>query len=359
MEPRVRKTIFDEYWRFASERQTIFFRRMSGEDQPWTDDTILRRYKFCNAYRASDRVSQYLISRVIYGASEGLSSDDVFMRVVLFRLFSRESTWEALESAVGRLTLKTLSVDRLATLLDDLRRRTAIYTSAFILPAHSPYGYSVKHRTHLALVEEMFRRHGMGRALSAARSLSDVYEALLQWPTIGPFLAYQIAIDLNYTDRLDFCENDFTMPGPGAIRGLRKVFVDSGGLSPAELVMWMVERQETEFARLGLTFKDLFGRRLHAIDCQGLFCEIDKYSRESCPELKTNRHRIKHQFRPSQEPIEYFYPPKWGINEAVQRCSRSLGRDSAKTEQTQLFPRDSFLPNLGIRPETPYRPLTT
>ena len=41
----------------------IFELRADGGPGPWTDDPILQRYKFCNTFRASDRVSQYLISR--------------------------------------------------------------------------------------------------------------------------------------------------------------------------------------------------------------------------------------------------------------------------------------------------------
>src|SRR5262249_19705925 len=58
--------VYDTYWRFAAERQRIYFCRLKGQAPPWTDDLVLRAYKFTNAYRASDRVSQYLIRRVIY-----------------------------------------------------------------------------------------------------------------------------------------------------------------------------------------------------------------------------------------------------------------------------------------------------
>jgi hypothetical protein len=53
---------------------------------------------------------------------------------------------------------------------------------------------------------------------------------------------------------------------------------------------------------------------LHAIDCQGLFCELDKYARVAFPELRSNRQRIKINFTPSTEPLPLFYPPKWDIN---------------------------------------------
>jgi hypothetical protein len=58
--------VYNSYWRFAAERQNVFFRRLEGRPGPWTHDPVIRAHKFTNAYRASDRVSQYLIRNVIY-----------------------------------------------------------------------------------------------------------------------------------------------------------------------------------------------------------------------------------------------------------------------------------------------------
>jgi hypothetical protein len=65
---------------------------------------------------------------------------------------------------------------------------------------------------------------------------------------------------------------------------------------------------------------------LHAIDCQGLFCEIDKASRVMFPQLKSDRVRIKQEFRPSPQPLHLFYPPKWRLN---QKLPRPTGVDFA------------------------------
>jgi hypothetical protein len=316
--PKVRSEVYDTYWYFASERQAIFERRVSGQLGPWTTDEILGRFKFCNTFRASDRVSQYLIGRVIYdGREEERSPADTFLRIVLFRLFSKESTWDALEQATGGVSCATLAGEQAATALDQLRERQSIYTAAFILCAHDAFRQPSKHRNHLALVHHMFGEHKLARSLAQAQSLQEVYELLLGFPMIGPFMAYQLTIDLNYSPHLNFSENDFTVPGPGAVRGLRKVFSDFGKAKPAELIQLMVERQGEEFSRLELPFRGLWGRPLHAIDCQGLFCETDKYSRERFPELKSNRQRIKQSFAPQTDGFDLFYPPKWRINEAV------------------------------------------
>ena len=64
---------FDTYWRFAAERQHIFFERAAGLPGPWTSDPILSRFRFTNVYRAADRVSQYLISKVQYSGAQDLN----------------------------------------------------------------------------------------------------------------------------------------------------------------------------------------------------------------------------------------------------------------------------------------------
>jgi hypothetical protein len=130
-----------------------------------------------------------------------------------------------------------------------------------------------------------------------------------------------------------FSENEFTQAGPGALRGIKKCFEDLGDYTPAEIVLWMTERQETEFARLGLPFGGLWGRPLHAIDCQGLFCETDKYCREAAPELASARKRIKARFTPTPEPISLFFPPKWGMNDELP--ARPVFSDTAPAGHTQ------------------------
>src|SRR5262245_29018671 len=77
--------VFESYWRFAAERQSVFFKKASGGPGPWTSDPVLQVYKFTNAYRASDRVSQFLIRDVIYSGSD--EPEEVFFRVMLFKTF--------------------------------------------------------------------------------------------------------------------------------------------------------------------------------------------------------------------------------------------------------------------------------
>src|SRR5580658_3934631 len=100
--PSIKATkVYDTFWKFAVERQEIFFRRARGEPPPWTSDLILAEHKFTNAYRATDRTSQYLIRKVIYRGDQ--SPKEVFFRCMLFKIFNRISTWELLEAQLGEV----------------------------------------------------------------------------------------------------------------------------------------------------------------------------------------------------------------------------------------------------------------
>lgn len=313
--------VYDTYWRFAAERQAIFFRRMEGAPPPWTDDPVLARYKFTNAYRASDRVSQFLIRHVIYRDDLPLSTEEVFFRILLFKLFNKIETYTLLEREIGPPTAADYRFERYdAVLSEAMRSGRRIYSAAYIMPSgRGAFGEVAKHRNHLRLLELMLAEELPAR-IAGASTMQRGFELLRDYPTIGDFLAYQLVTDLNYSALTDWPEMEFVVPGPGARDGLRKCFAELGGLSEAEMIRFVADRQETEFARLGLHFRSLWGRPLQLIDCQNLFCEVDKYARVVHPEVAglSGRTRIKQRFVARPALVNYWYPPKWGINAAVQ-----------------------------------------
>jgi hypothetical protein len=148
-------------------------------------------------------------------------------------------------------------------------------------------------------------------------SLEQVFELLRSYPSLGHFLAFQFAIDLNYSAITNFSEMDFVVAGPGARGGIRKCFSDAAGLDEAEIIGLVTSMADDEFARLGLRFSRLGDSRpLQLIDCQNVFCEVDKYARVAYPEytLPGGRARIKQKFAANRLFVTQFYPPKWGIN---------------------------------------------
>ncbi|MBW0238372.1 hypothetical protein AWM69_20705 [Pseudomonas sp. D1HM] len=313
--------VFDSYWRFAAERQRVFRQRLERQPAPWTADPVIAIHKFTNAYRASDRVSQFLIRHVIYRDDLPNSPSEVLFRTLLFKLFNKIETWNLLEHTFGEITFKNYKFEHYDNVLRQaMRAGGRIYSAAYIMPpGGSTFGYPAKHQNHLRLLERMMADDLAGQ-LSRLTKMQNAFELLKSYPTVGNFLAYQFVTDINYSEVTDFSEMDFVIPGPGARDGLRKCFSDSAGLNESQLIRLMAENQEQEFERLGIKFQSLWGRRLQLIDCQNLFCEVDKYARVAHPSVTgiSGRTRIKQKFSPTGTLDRPWYPPKWGINSKIE-----------------------------------------
>jgi len=324
-----RTPVYDLYWRFACERQAIYFRRLEGESPPWTDNAILQNFKFTNAYRAADRVSQYLIRRVIYDERYPDAPAEVVFRTLLFKFFNKISTWDLLEQRLGLLTWQSFdphAYDRVLAEAAASGRR--LYSAAYIIPPVSLDQTRTKHRGHLKLLGLMLE-NGIVQRLQQSHDLRAVFELLKSFPSLGDFLAFQLAIDLNYTSVIDHDEASFVVAGPGARDGLAKTFINAQAVPAEALIALMMEEQESEFARLGLSFRSLWGRPLQLIDCQSLFCEISKYTRVSHPEISglSGRTRIKQMFRPDGAPTQPWFPPKWGLNNRIPAFASNPSSD--------------------------------
>ncbi|MEV0472175.1 nucleotide kinase domain-containing protein [Streptomyces prunicolor] len=305
--------VFDTYWRFAAARQQVYLARLGEASAPAVPDPVLAHHRFTNCFRAADRVSQYLIGHVSYRGDQAWQ--EVFFRTLLFKVFNKIQTWQLLEEHLGEITWQGYDYEAMNRVLSRAFTSGArLYSAAYITPP--PHlGEQRKHRNHLRLVKMMMDQRAPERVQGAA-SMSEAYHVLLGFPALGPFLAYQYLIDLNYAAGLSFSELDFVVPGPGARDGIRKCFGTAASGIEAETIRYMADTQEEHFARLGLTFTGLRGRPLHLIDCQNLFCEVDKYARVVHPDIAgiSGRSRIKQVYRADSAPLTAWFPPKWGIN---------------------------------------------
>lgn len=312
-----RQEIYDLYWYFACERQNIFLKKKAGLPAPWTDDKILQDYKFCNSYRVNDRISQYLLKNIIYNGKK-YDDKDIIFRIILFKLFNKEFTWELLENSIGDITMKSFDFKKFSNILETaISSGQKIYNDAYISCANKAFGYDRKHDNHLALIQKMFFEDKIYEKILSSKTMEEAFYIIRSYPLIGNFMAYQLVTDINYSNAVNFSEMEFTVAGPGSLRGIKKCFISTGDFSKEDIIRYMCYNQEQEFKRLGLNFKCIGNRPLQLIDCQNIFCELDKYLRQAVPTLKSNRTKIKKRYVPKSQKIEYIYPDKWKINDTL------------------------------------------
>lgn len=308
--------VFDAYLSFAVERQNIFWKRLQGKESPWTTDPILSNWKFTNTYRVLDRTSQFLVSEVIGRSKQSL--EELFFRIILFKIFNRIETWNLLERHLGEISWRTYNYERYDAILSEAKNSgIPIYSMAYVMPSPGTvFGEQLKHRNHLRLLEFMFANR-IPHKIAKAKSMREVFETLRQCPSLGDFLAFQYTIDLNYSDIIDFSEMDFVVAGPGARDGIAKCFNQTSDFTNEEIIELVTKNLDSLFDAAGLKFETLFGRPLQLIDCQNIFCEISKYARVAFPERLgiSGRTRIKQTYKSNNGTLIHLaLPTKWGLS---------------------------------------------
>lgn len=304
---------FKYYFYFIQERMNIFWRKYNDANL-LTKDPILQAYKFTNVYRACDRVSQYLIKNVIYQDLDRYTPEDVLLRILVFKVFNKIETWEYLNGE-NEITTKTFNVEKLADSLTRRQQTKPIFSNAYMMAgSHAEYkGITTKHQVWLQMIEDRFIKDQGLRTILNSKSMAEVYSQLREYPLIGDFLAYQYAIDFNYSPYLNFDEDSFVKAGVGAVRGIKKCFKSYGNTYEDAIRYTHVHFEELQEKYGFNSFKPLPGREPKLIDLQNCFCETDKYLRAKMPDLRVGNVRIKQHYKPSSGRIEYYFPKQWGV----------------------------------------------
>jgi hypothetical protein len=244
-----------------------------------------------------------------------MDPEEVVFRVLLFKLFNSIPGLQRLATTLGPLTWKSFNATTYGDILGKAKAEgVKIWNAAYVQKPQTGSNLIGKHNNYLNLLERMMRS-AITERLRSARTYWQAYGVLRTFPSpaVGDFTAMQLLTDINYSPVMDFDEDDIIVPGPGCIRGIQKCFgLPSVSVSEAQSVIYnFVDEQEAYFEGLGYKPVTLFGRRLHVIDIQNLFCETDKYARVAHPEFKLkDGERIKQTLGSLPAP---FFPPKWKI----------------------------------------------
>ncbi|KAF5381916.1 hypothetical protein D9757_007574 [Collybiopsis confluens] len=301
--------VWDTFWRWCHERKAIDDRRRAGQPFPWTEDEILCNQFFCNTFRVLDKTCQFIIRQVIETGDQ--SPTEVVFRVLLFDVFTKIDTWNWLLSEIGVPTWKEYKRETYFRALERRVRTHSLYTGAFQKPSPR-WDFKEGWRNHLLLVETMMEADLVGH-LQAARSMSEAFAFIVEFPGMGHFNSFQLLQNLSYSPVINFSGKDFVVPGIGCISGLSKMFgsrIDDIAKTDTSfrlvVIRYMMETQDKHFRRLGLDFSGLGPKRLpmELADIEHAICEVDKYSRLAHPEIsgRNGRRELRRNWSRPTEP---------------------------------------------------------
>lgn len=325
-------------------RYTIFKKRKEGLEAPWTDDPILQKYRFTNVFREDDKESQYLIQNI--SLHPDMSMEMKIYNTILFRCFNKFETllkldgpWKEFPVDLQRIKDKYVfqfekdkdyvwftnafntggikqATGGNVIIFDSSKIKNPLQLDPYSLPIiRSPQSKKILPDAFLSLekyaivlqeqrreykyiqntqdciplrivnmVNNLFRNSFHEKILSCLDQ-KELFDLLTTVQGLGPFLAYQIFVDLTYIPGFPFSEREFTVAGPGCKRGLNNYFVDMGGLSYEEALFWVRDNMDKilEDHDLSVDFNSLFSLRpendryLNIMSLENTFCELSKY----------------------------------------------------------------------------------
>jgi hypothetical protein len=273
------------FWYWINERHRIYLKRAAGEPKPWTDDPILRDYKFTNVFRQLDRGTVWLTENFLVPHADDRLELLAF-NICWYRMFNFwktgaalgwQTSWDA-EDHKRRLTIWA-------------EKGNQVFTNAHII--YSPPG-KPKIDAIVDVCSDLYHMClAAGALVTCAREekrLQTVFEGLTEVDCVGGFMAYEMVSDMRHT-RLLSDAHDIMMwanMGPGAQRGLRRLGLPAKnqkeGVSSMRDLLNTSNMVRPEF----LTNVPQMEMR----DIEHSLCEFDKYCRvkfgEGEPRMKFN-----------------------------------------------------------------------
>ena len=283
---------------FIWEREAIRIARENGHSEPWTEDHILVKYKFTNIHRSDDRVSSWIIDKLI---TPNLERPDLWFTLLIARLINWPPTLQALiDKKVIPCTPQEFDADMFEHTLERIKNDgKKVYSGAYMLypTKMDPGGNKSKAVAKYIIGSAVENADNINLALweeGIPPTIERFVTELSKCFGISTFMAGQVAADLTYAPgHLDCAEDMFTYApvGPGSSRGLNYL------LGKPAFATW---KQKEFNAELTLVFNEIIERleivdmTLH--DVQNCLCEFSKYCR-----VKLGEGKPKTTYQPETE----------------------------------------------------------
>lgn len=255
------------YW--MKERQRMYRRRFDEKLPPeqWTEDPILKMYRFCNVFRELDKVTIWIREnwREKFDGHPHLP-----FAMCIARLFNEPTSLEAIGFP------EVWDPEGVKARLHKIHDTEKVFNPAYMI---SNVG---EHKNKIDLVVEDYLTPMFDNLpMIDSRSLKNSHQILRGYDGIGDFIAYEVVTDLRHTSFLRNAKDIMTWanPGPGAKRGLNRVFGREVGES---LTSFQANEEMQNLLRIckeALYHEDPMFADLEMRDIEHSLCETDKYLR--------------------------------------------------------------------------------
>ena len=275
------------------ERHAIYERKQSGLPFPWTEDTILQKYKFCNVFRELDTGTIWCREHIREPYEFAVQ---LFFNIAAYRSVNSWETWEEVYTQERIRAGHSFIVEYRAEVINKILKKRRDRGERIFTNAHMLTGVGGVDKIDM-YTNKTFQFMWDNRKELEPKSddtLQIAFNRLIdaKIPAIGKFLAYEIITDLRHTRYLENADDIYTWAntGNGARRGVMRVFF--GKLIDTKLSDdYCLERMKflLDISReyLNPAFPVLEMR-----DIEHTLCEFDKYERTRLGEGTPRLHYV-------------------------------------------------------------------
>lgn len=281
-------------YEFITQRYQIHLKKdVLKETPPWTTDQVLRDFRFTNIRREHDKESKWVIEHIT--SNPELSYEDKLLNVILFRLYNKHETAELISMPFKFSETPDWDPEWYrglfeAALVEDPER--VFFTGAFYTVGMKNTLRKVTKEDYapiriLKFIKILIDTDLVG-IIKSCSNQEEVYKELISYDGIGGFLGYQFYVDMTYIKEFPFSENEFTIAGPGCVRGLNYLFKNRDGMNYEECLFWLRDNLDRLFSKTlkkDWNPKELFwdlpeeDRCFNVMSLENCFCELSKYIR--------------------------------------------------------------------------------
>lgn len=266
------------FFKYITERHSMYKKRfIQNQPAPWTNDEILRKYKFTNVFRDLDPGTIYVIEKIIPNCN---SVKELIFNTIIYRLYNKIATFDFFGiQNPDNFNQKTF--EKKLRQIKELRK--TVFTNAFTVSSYhwiNPDKDKISNTsTLIKVISNDIDR--IADNISKKKESLFTYKTLLKIKGIGKFLAYQISVDLGYYDKDIFNEDKYVVAGPGCTRGIDYIFKSKGILNYEECIFYIRDIQNEEFQKIDVhpteIFSDRKSKEINVMAIENCFCEISKY----------------------------------------------------------------------------------
>lgn len=256
------------FFAWIVERQNIYNKRAAGEAPPWTDDKIMQKYFFTNVFREQDKVTVWIDKN---WRRDTDNPGNIIFAMAVARFFNYIPTLEYIGYTHDwEVTKRRLAELDEGNVKGEGNYARKIFSEAYLIAGTDLKGKS-KVRGVIDRLDFIWRDRAKLSKLITGTTLEGAWKVLLQYPGIGPFIAYEIVTDLRHTKILKDAPDIMTWanPGPGAKRGLQRIYPHVGNTVHQILLMRELLNESGMYVEDALEMRDI----------EHSLCEMDKYLR--------------------------------------------------------------------------------